>query len=251
MKTSLIVPCVPHHFAGLANILRYYHAGTSIPDEVVVSLSNSHLISNELIERFKSEMSNLFKDFILLEHNVKMTHGPNRQAASNVSTGEILVYADADDIPHFKKIETTKYFFENFDILHLNHWWCRENAEFTDFSIEDVQYASADELSKHYFTDCNLSELRSRHVGGYGQAFGRTHGGHTSVRRKVLEKVRWKDWHELFGPAEDWEFCFETAFYFRKSMILKLDLIKYISEAPKTFPQEVYKDNSPAARQKR
>ena len=248
MKTSLVIPCTPEHFLCLSKILHYYRLGTVKPDEVVVSLSNSHLVSRASIDFVKSEMSSSFDKFVLLEHHRKLTHGPNRQAASEASTGDLIIYSDADDVPHFKRVETIRHFFMNRDIMHLNHWFCREDAKFTDFSLEEVEFVDPDELSNHYFSNCGLHEIHSKFPGGYGQAFGRTHGGHTSVRREVLEKVRWKDWDELFGPAEDWEFCFETAHIFRKSAVLKIDLIKYISDSAKNFPQEIYEKKSPGAR---
>ena len=114
--------------------------------------------------------------------------------------------------------------------------------------MSDVEFATPEQISDYYFADCSLYNIAHQKPGGYGQFFGRTGGGSLSIRKKVLEKIRWKDWPELFGPAEDWQFCFETAHEFRKSMILKIDLVKYISECTWTFPGEVYEKKSPGAR---
>lgn len=250
MKVSLVIPCTPEHLTGLSDVLKHYSNGTVKPDEVVVSLSNAQLAPDDLKLKTKSEMSDLFDSFILLEHQKMMAHGPNRQAASLASTGELLIYTDADDVAHPKRVETIKFFFENFDIVHLNHWWCREDATFTDFDLEEVEFVLPEQISDYYFADCSLHNVAHQKPGGYGQPFGRTTAGATSIRRTVLEKIRWKDWSELFGPAEDWQFCLEIAHEFRKSMILKIDLIKYVSECTWTFPQEVYNDDSPAAKHK-
>jgi hypothetical protein len=248
MKTSLVIPCTPEHFLSLLTILHFYQLGTIKPDEVVVSLSNSQLVSSVTKSYVKNKALEMFDNFILLEHTRKVTHGPNRQAASEASTGDLIIYTDADDIPHFKRVETIKHFFMNYDVLHINHWFCKEEATFTDFLFSDVEFVSPEQIDDYYFSDCNLREIQFKKPGGYGSSFGRTGGGSLSIHRKVLERVRWKDWSELFGPGEDWEFCFETAYTFRKSMILKLDLIKYISDSARNFPSSVYEKITPGAK---
>ena len=248
MKTSLVIPCTPEHFLNLLNILSFYNQNTVKPDEVVVSLSNSHQVSRSFKDYVKSKCSEMFANFVLLEHNRKVTHGPNRQAASEASSGDLIIYTDADDVPHFKRVETIKHFFENYDVLHLNHWYCKENATFTDFSFSDVEFVLPEQIDDYYFSDCSLGEIQFKKPGGYGGHFGRTGGGSLSIHKKVLERVRWKDWNELFGPGEDWQFCFETAHTFRKSMILKLDLIKYISDSARNFPSSVYEKITPGAK---
>jgi len=241
VKTSLVIPCTPEHFINISMILFHYASGTKIPDEVVVSLSNSNFLNSGMLDLVERTFNEKFASFKILKHDRKLSHGPNRQAGSDGSTGDLLIYADADDVPHLKRVETIHHFFSSFDIVHLNHWWCREDFKFKDFSLDDVTYIDSQKLNETYFFHNDLNRVRVETPGGYGSMFGRVHGGNLAIKRDVLEKVRWKDWNELqFGPAEDWEFCVETLFHFKKSMILNADLIKYVSDSARNFPAEVH-----------
>jgi hypothetical protein len=241
LKTSLVMPCTPEHFLNISTILSHYAKGTMVPDEVIVSLSNSSFLNSEILDSVERMFSEKFPSFKILKHNRKLSHGPNRQAGSESSTGDLLIYGDADDIPHFKRVETIHHFFSNFDIVHLNHWWCREDFKFRDFSLDDVTYIDSQRINETYFSHGDLRRVQTEKPGGYGNMFGRVTAGHVAVKRDVLEKVRWKDWGELqFGPAEDWEFCVETLFHFKKSMILNADLIKYVSDSARNSPADVH-----------
>lgn len=241
MKTSLVIPCTPEHFLCLPTILHYYRLGTVKPDQVIVSLSQSGEIHEAVRKRVIDTFSSEFDDFILLNHNSQLSHGPNRQAGSSVVSSEIVIYGDADDIPHPMRVETIKHFFKNFDIMHLNHWWCRDDWKFKMFDIKDVDYVDSKKIDELYFWHNDISQVRYKTPGGYGSMLGRVHGGNLAIRRDVLAKVSWKDWGELqLGPAEDWEFCIETANIFKKSMIINVDLIKYVSDTARNVPLSVY-----------
>jgi hypothetical protein len=81
-------------------------------------------------------------------------------------------------------------------------------------------------LSEWSFSGCvNVSKV-------YGQNFVMahegTHSGAVSIRRKVLDKVKWKISNEFqLSIAEDYEFNMETLFKFNKSMIIDCGLYKY------------------------
>jgi hypothetical protein len=152
MKTSLIIPAIPRHFSYLPLILNCYLAGSIRPDEVVISLSEAHLVSLDLKSEFTRNFIGKFENFIFLEAYNKLWHGPNRQKASEASSNEILIYQDADDIPHPQRIEVIKYFFDTFDICHLNHSWIPFNRKF--IKIDDyaqIGTIMSDELFNCYF----------------------------------------------------------------------------------------------------
>ena len=236
MKTSLVIPCTPYHFCNsLVSVLKAYENGTRKPDEVIVSLSQAPLISKMTIEQEtkkylkKCVSGNIFEEFNIISHIGKKTHGPNRQEGSDVATGDIIIYNDADDIPHHQRVEAIKHCFETTDAMHINHWWCHESCDFATFDKQKIKIISPEEIYEKMIKPYH-HPLYAK--GGYGNMFGRTHGGNTSIRKEVLQKIRWKDWAELQGsPAEDWLFCYETAYTYKKSIILQLDLIKYVGEA--------------------
>lgn len=225
MKISLVIPCTPNHFLNLRENLEKTMSGTSVPDEIVISLSNSNYVSSDLIKKMEEYLSEKVEKFALLKHYRKMPHGPNRQAGSEAASGDLLIYQDADDYPHPQRIEIMEYFFDNHDIVHLNHGWIPATIDFENLEKTNISYINPEDIYKQYFPNNNFSDCLG--ASNYGAGFVTTTGGHTSVLKKVLERVRWKDWDELIGRAEDYEFCMEVAYNFKKSMIIDAPLIQY------------------------
>ena len=232
MKTSLVIPCTPQHFVeSLPSVLKAYSNSTKLPDEVVISLSEARLVQRHSMSlddaKFLSKCvkNEIFENFILLSHYDKKSHGPNRQAGSKVVTGDLIIYNDADDFPHPQRVEIIEYFFENHNIVHLNHGWIPAAIDFENFEKTNISYINSEDIYKKYFPNNEFSDCLG--ASNYGAGFVCTHGGNTSILKKVLEKVRWKDWNELIGRAEDYEFCMEVAYNFKKSMIIDVPLIHY------------------------
>jgi len=234
MKTSLLIPAIPGHFRYLPIILQLYLDGSMQPDEVVISLSESDFVPFEQKEAFTKEFCSRFDNFIFLEEPSKLWHGPNRQKAGEASSNEILIYQDADDIPHPQRIEVIKYFFDKFDIFHLNHCWISYKKEFKKINdFAQIRAIMSDELFKScfpkgHFKDCvNVTKA-------YGENFSMindgVHSGAVSVRREVLDKVKWKMYHEFqLCIAEDYEFNMGVLFKFNKSIIIDCGLYQFTS----------------------
>jgi hypothetical protein len=204
------------------------------PDEVVISLSESDIVPFDQKDAFISNFCNRFEHFLFLEEPSKLWHGPNRQKAGEASSNEILIYQDADDIPHPQRIEIIKYFFDRFDICHLNHCWISDEKEFktiTDYT--KIKTILSDELFACYFPKGQLKDC-VKVAKYYSDKFGFTHdgvhSGAVSIKKEVLNKVRWKIYHDFqLGIAEDYEFNMEVLFNFNKSMIIDCGLYQFAS----------------------
>lgn len=235
MKTSLIIPCTSKHFVeNLPKILKSYELNTVQPDEIIVSLSEYKNVEKDKFNKEELKYilqcidNKIFKKFILLNHYDKKTHGPNRQAGSEVASGDILIYGDADDVALPQRIEVIKYFFENFDVQHLNHQWIGDINKSRILDVTNIKYVSPEKVYSHYFPNNNLIDCNKVCHSYGGDLLPYITAGHTAVLKSSLEKIRWKDWTELtFGPAEDYEFCMENAFYFKKSILINAPLIEY------------------------
>ena len=61
MKTSLVIPATNGNFEYLKCILAHYRDGTVKPDQVIVSLSNAHLVKNtgDLEDKFKDTFEDI------------------------------------------------------------------------------------------------------------------------------------------------------------------------------------------------
>ena len=118
MNISLVIPSTQNHFQYLDCVLKNYKNGTELPNEVIVSLSNAHLVPTDKIDELEKKYQNQFDVFKILRHNRTIQEGPNRGEGSKASTCDYITYHDSDDIPHPQRIEIIKHFFKNYDILH-------------------------------------------------------------------------------------------------------------------------------------
>jgi hypothetical protein len=209
-----------------------------VPDEVIVSVANAHLMDQAIITGVGNKFNNSFDNFKILLHDRTVPEGPNRGAGSLEAQHELIIYQDSDDIPHPQRIEVIKYFFENYDILHLNHAFTYEKG-FHDLDSKRVNYRSSQDMFSLYFPEYLKTEQshrtrqnRPRKVFGpkgnslpYGSGFEwDITGGSTSILRSVLDKIEWK-WE--MDVSYDYDFCMDTLFYFNKSVIIDSPLIWY------------------------
>lgn len=137
MSASVIVPCSAQHFVWLSGLLEAYQQQTMIPEEVVVSLSE--------VERLPQDQITLLEkglwDFKLrIIRNIgKVSEGRNRTIAMNNATGDILIFNDADDLPHPQRVEIVKFVFENYEVEHLLHSYSFARKDITPIAVKDIQ----------------------------------------------------------------------------------------------------------------
>jgi len=240
MKTSLVIPSTNNHFHYLDCILNHYKNGTVKPDEVIISISNSHTLDVSSVDNLKNKYYNTFESLELLLHNRTIPEGPNRGEGSSKARNNLIIYQDSDDVPHPQRVEIIKHFFENNNIVHLNHGY-NFQTKFNNININDVAYKKSNDLFNLYFS--NYSHLkqnqRTRHNrprkvydslnnplpygSGFTDLFTIT-GGSLSILKSVLEDVSW-EWE--MDVSYDYDFCMDTLFYFNKSMIINSPLIWY------------------------
>ena len=236
-KISLVIPSIPGHVQYLAELLIAYAKGDEKPDEVVISLSNAHQVwkwQKNNIEKLGNELFNSFK---LIRHRRTLLHGPNRQAAVEHCSHDIVSFFDSDDLPYPDRISMLRRAFAELDVVHVNHGWTRLGKPLAMNETTDVPVlADTSTLFKAYFANGEIEECTkaSKTYGSVAKvnrskrSFAGTTAGHVTVRRSVFEKVRWKDWNELrLGSGEDYEFNIECLFHFRKSAIIDLPLSQY------------------------
>lgn len=204
-STSVIIPCHIGHFWRLENLLQKYKSQTVLPDEVVISVSNVGLLSEEIKETILGNHWP-FKIKLIL-HQESRSASENRNIASDNSTGNILIYQDADDFPHPRRIEVIKYFFEVLQIDHLMHQYVFENGDFLNFEkIELLQWF-----------------IPSLHHPNLGCNPG------VAITRKVFNEIRWP---EEISHGEDCFFNNMVYQKFSKRIVLKFPLYMYNRRNP-------------------
>ena len=156
--------------------------------------------------------------------------GPNRQMAESLCSGDIIIYQDDDDLPHQRRVEVVKKIFEQFDIVSLNHSYSFLGGQSIPF--EKTRMFSGEYLYKKYFPNDKLEDCKSYGAYGHGFEFS-VHAGVVCIRKELLKDIKWKHHDDLkIAPypkekTEDFEFCFETLFYKKNSVIIDAPIYYY------------------------
>lgn len=207
LKVSVIIPCHYKHVTYLYDLLKSYELQTTLPDEIVISLSEINLAPHALIAKLKNENWKFPVKYV--ETNQQAYAGNNRNAACKVAIGDILVSQDADDLPNRRRIEIIKFLFSTHDIDHLMHGYYDSHSTF--------KYD--DQLTSLQLQDIKLLHLK-KHSDWQNFAI---HNGNIAIRRHVFDKIQWKNQSAI---GED--ICFNEKVYKQfKHAIILTPLIHY------------------------
>ena len=201
-STSLIIPCHMAHFGYLEDLLKAYESQTVFPDEVVISLSDTRYLALS----DKSQLLEPSRPFRvrLIENPQSCSAAGNRNIASELAVGDILIYQDADDLPHPRRIEIIKYYFENFEIDHLMHWYLFESGTFSDFK------------SLQWFIPISHSPNLGANPA-------------VAIRREVFNEIRWP---EEIPHGEDCYFNNKVYEKFPNRIVIKFPFYMYRRRSP-------------------
>ena len=119
LTTSVLIPCAGAHAGLLPELVTQLASQTVLPDEVVISLSSVTSIPRFAKQPFRVK---------LITDRAKALAGKNRNRAADASTGDVLIYQDADDIAHPQRVEIAKQLFSNFYVEHLLHGYVKGAA---------------------------------------------------------------------------------------------------------------------------
>jgi hypothetical protein len=137
MTTSVIVPCVARHFLWVSGLLESYENQTVKPDEVVISISEVEKLNpKEINDLEHGDYSFRLK---IIRNNGVIMDGENRTIAMNNSSGDILIFSDADDIPHPQRVEIAKFIFENYEVDHILHGLTGYRSEIQRFDLQSIE----------------------------------------------------------------------------------------------------------------
>ena len=191
-SVTVVVPCSHKHVQHLSGLVAAYQAQTRKPDQIVVAVSGCAASS---VPRLAAEV---------VHSPDRQTAGRNRNRASDLARGDILLYQDADDLPHPQRVEIVAGLFEKYRIDHLLHVFDRTGASFS----EELKLRKA---AKH------TTYRRVSSVGGVVH-------GNPAITREVFRDVRWP---EYAAVGEDLEFNANVYKYTRWTAVLGLPLYTY------------------------
>lgn len=222
LTVSVIIPCVPKHVPHLLNLLGHYARQTEVPQEVVISFSRMDLIPKTLVDQLAN------KDWpfrlVLIRNTQKTSAGKNRNLGVQAAKGDILMFQDADDIPHPQRIEIVKYFFSTYDIYHLMHFFV--GTKKVENKGEIPEECTCYQKDKIAFKVSACYEESSEHFP--------IHNGQPCVLRKIASQVMWPDQYTM---GED--VAYNKAIYSKfpgKTMVIKVPLIVYRVQLTSGWP---------------
>jgi hypothetical protein len=201
---------VGRHVPLLQPLIKAYEKQTVVPDQIVVAASD--------IELYRKELYSIVSEIPLTISAVKNKAfaGANRNRGGQLASGDLLIYNDADDLPHPQRVEITKYFFENHDIVHLNGLWT--DGIFPTYNPTRIPHIPNNELLAH------ACQPYQPYCGHFHMP---VHGGNVAVLKNVLDAVRWVNDNR---GREDGIFCCDVLHALNRSMVAIAFLIRYRPE---------------------
>lgn len=182
MKISIIIPCTSKHILYLENLIKIYEKQTVIPDEIVIIISGIEMSFNTQSELFSKKIEVIIKVF-----PEKRFAGINRKTGAFMATGDILIFQDADDLPHNQRVEVIKNIFEKEKCFHLLHGWEYDNN--INLDIDNIKTY----LSKDVFIVKRKKLLRSFMYTCSYKNINRIHNGAFSIDKRIINKIEWSD----------------------------------------------------------
>jgi hypothetical protein len=229
VKISLFIPCIPLHFKTAVDSVREYLSADRKPDEIVIGLSQACECPVGDRYRAKQKFGDVLK---IIEIDEPLDPGPCRQLAKEHTSGDIIVYSDADDFPFSRRIEEIEKVFDSTDAMMVNHGYLfpYEKSNLQSYSKE---LHDCSKWYDFYFPEGKITGIKNR-IGCFGDRPEgksiRTALGPVAIRREVLDKVHWKIRRGLthFDAGEDLEFCIEVFHTYNKSFIIDDCLYWYV-----------------------
>lgn len=216
LKTSLIIPCSPKHAIHLYPLLRSYERQTVLPDEAIISLSESNQVASHILNKIKNE--DWAFPITLICSKRRYFAGPNRNRACARAIGDIFLCQDADDLAHPQRVEIVKYFFEHHDIVFLMHtckWlYAPEPERYTQYNnVHAIEYV----IPKRFNQVWSLGTIRN------GKTLTSVHNGNIAISKKLFKRLQWP----TNRKGQDVKFnakIFET---YRNRYVIKAQLTLY------------------------
>ncbi len=207
--TSVIIPVCAQHAQHLYPLLKLLEQQTELPDEVVISLSESGNVQPAIFDELQDELW-LFPVRLLVSKK-KQFAGKNRNIACAHATGDLFICQDADDIPHRQRVEIINYFFETYAVSHLIHQF--------------AQVSETDSVSFPYHL--NLRQIKFHHPENHFNIWyycSRFTNGNVAITKYLFDQLKWS---ETLARGQDTKFNKDVYARFRQRIAIHVELLGY------------------------
>ena len=191
----MVIPCAPRHVVLLEPLMTLLDCQTSKPDEVVIAGTIPRLSARPFpIRNVPTEP--------------RANAARNRNFGTARAVGDVVLYQDADDVPHPQRIEIVRRLFERFDVEHLMHAFMHATHPTATWSASRYDVETIHRLARYH---------------RYSFEVGLTNGN-PAVRRTLAQAVRWPESKRI---GEDVAFNVSACARSRSNAVLRAPLLLY------------------------
>lgn len=175
-KISIVIPCHYKHFRYIHNLLLTYNKQTVLPYEIIIVISEYFRLNAKIIKDIdKHDYGFIVK---IIKIRPKSPAGKNRFLGSKEAEGDIIIFQDADDLPHFQRNEIIQKCFMKYpEIVHILHGFSR-HVDNTYYNLEHMEIPSII-LNHNIFL--NHKEMASYNLTN----------GNMAIRKKIVNDIDW------------------------------------------------------------
>mgnify|MGYP001295303412 CR=1 FL=1 len=171
---SIGIPCHYSHTKYLQEKVDLYNSQSFKPNEIVVSISDA---LNEI--NLKSEIP-----LKIISTKERKYAGENRNIIMSKSNSDIVIFSDADDLPHQNRVESIRELFlrdSHLEVL-LHGYACSPNSHhnFNDLKMEINDFFDSKVIIKDIVTN-QYTKLHEHDV---------AHGA-LCIKKSILKKIEW------------------------------------------------------------
>lgn len=192
LSVSVVVPCAQKHVVLLPELVAALGAQTRRPDQIIIAVSGCEVAALPPIVGAE-----------VVHSATPCTAGANRNRGSAAASGDVLIYQDADDVPHPQRVEIIAGLFEKYRIDHLMHHYYRQAPKPEEFSIKEA---------------AKKTRYRERPTAGS------ITNGNPAIARNMLGFVSWPEYPQV---GEDVEFNAKIYAITKWTAVTELPLLTY------------------------
>lgn len=182
LKTTVVIPCAALHARHLRDTVTAFARQTLPPDEISICISGS--AASQLADDVAAlcRVAGPQTAIVLqTDHRVAWA-GRNRNRAAEHGAGDLLIYQDADDLPHPQRIEILVHLFRKYRVDHVLHHY-----------DQTASVADRGRWSAHRFDVAAAgSTAYYERYGEQGHAHP-FHNGNNATSRDLFREIRWPE----------------------------------------------------------
>lgn len=222
MRVSIVIPIYPPHFYLIPKIIKQIEEQTEQPDEIIIAASET--TPKTIYEQLSKVNIEILKKIKVKTSINKQFAGINRNMGKNEANGDIIIFMDADDIYHKRKIEISKKIYEQHNYDLLIHSYGSKNENIDNIELDNnYETLTTQEIYNNTF---KTRRDRNKEIGHLGDTnlwsnFPIHHGVIT-----ISNKMRKYAYTDL-RMGEDGKFCRDILYDRNKVIMVNLKLMSY------------------------